>query len=136
MSNGSCLLTLKLHSFSQADDLFGASRKSNFIVLPWLPSGLDDSHLGHSIREGEVLFHVSVATLIRCNSIKLVHTVERSRSTLAHSSNFRSGTDCVRFIFSNRKSKASLGFAVGSCWHIALLLCCNDRSPPGSIFVL
>lgn len=36
---------------SQADGLVTTSRASNLIVLPWLPSGLDDSHLGHSIRE-------------------------------------------------------------------------------------
>ncbi|MGB0744536.1 MAG: hypothetical protein ACPGSB_08415, partial [Opitutales bacterium] len=55
--------------FSQADGLFMTSRFSNLIVLPWLPSGLDDSHLGHSIREGDVLFPVSVATPIQSNSI-------------------------------------------------------------------
>lgn len=55
---------------SQADGLFGTSRASNLIVLPWLPSGLDDSHLGHSIREGDILFPVSVATPIRYDSIK------------------------------------------------------------------
>jgi hypothetical protein len=69
-------------------------------------------------------------------ALVLVHTVERSRSTLAHSSNCRSVTDCVRFIPSNRKSKASLGFAVGSCYNTAFVsLCHNYRSPPDSIFV-
>jgi hypothetical protein len=70
-------------------------------------------------------------------AFSFVHTVERSRSTLAHSSNCRSVTDCVRSILSNRKSKASLGFAVGSCCHTAFSsLCRNYRSPPDSIFVL
>jgi hypothetical protein len=119
MSNGSCLLTLKLHSHFQADGLFETSRKSNIIVLPWLPSGLDNFHLGHSIREAEVPFRAWVATPIRCNSIDIVHTVELARSTLAHSSNYRSVTDCVRSLLSNRKSKASLGFAVGSCCRVA-----------------
>lgn len=121
---------------SQADDLFGASRNSNLIGLPWSPPGLGGFHVGHSIREDELLFPVSVATPIRSNSLSFVHTVEDSRSTLAHSSNSRSVTDCVRFLFPNRKSKASLGFAAGSCHNAAFSsLRCHYRSPPSSIFV-
>ncbi|MEM0967026.1 MAG: hypothetical protein AAGJ81_12840 [Verrucomicrobiota bacterium] len=122
---------------SQADDLFGASRYSNLIGLPWSPSGLDDFHVGHSIREGKVLFPAPVATPIRSDSVLFVHTVGHSLSTLAHSSNYRSETDCVRLYFPNRKVKASLGFAVGSRLGTAYLtLPLGHRSPPNSAIVV
>lgn len=64
-----------------------------------------------------------------------VQTVKRLNSTLAHSSNFRSLTDCVHLIVSNRNSKASLGFAAGSYPLFAFQPSEGDRSPPDSIFV-
>jgi hypothetical protein len=62
--HGSCLLPLKLHFPSQADDsLFGASRGSDLIVRPWSSPGSSDAFLAeHALRDGLFRFHIPAAT--------------------------------------------------------------------------
>lgn len=122
----------------QADDLFGASRNIESYCASMVtvrPGRL--STWGTQFAKMKSFFKYRLRHPYNLTAFDFVHTAEHSRSTLAHSSNYRSVTDCVRFLLPNRKSKASLGFAVGSRCHAAFSsLRHNYCSPPNSIFVL
>jgi hypothetical protein len=137
MGNGSCLLSLKLHSFlRRTASLRPPALRILLCFRSYRPAWTTPTW-GTQFAKATFFFRYRLRHPYHPTAFDFVHTVERARSTLAHSSNCRSVTDCVRSILSNRKSKASLGFAVGSRCHTAFSsLCHNYRSPPDSIFVL
>jgi hypothetical protein len=137
MGNGSCLLSLKLHSFlRRTASLRPPALRILLCFRSYRPAWTTPTW-GTQFAKVTSFFMYRLRHPYNPTAFGFVHTVERLRSTLAHSSNCRSWTDCVRSILSNRKSKASLGFAVGSRCNTAFnSLCHNYRSPPDSIFVL
>jgi len=137
MGNGSYLLTLKLHSLLRRTASLRPPAHRILLCFHGYRPAWTTPTWGTQFAKRTFFFPYRLRHQYDATAYSFVHTVERSRSTLAHSSNYRSVTDCVRFILSNRKSKASLGFAVGSCYPTAFLsLCDNNRSPPDFNFVL
>jgi hypothetical protein len=137
MGNGSCLLTLKLHSLLRRTASLRPPAHRILLRFHGHHPAWTTSTWCTQFAKLMFFFPCRLRHPHDATAFSFVHTVERSRSTLAHSSNYRSVTDCVRSILSNRKSKASLGFAVGSCCCTAFLsLHHNYRSPPDFIFVL
>lgn len=136
MGNGSCFLTLKLHFILRRTASLRPPAHRILLCFHGYRPAWTTPTWGTQFAKLKSFFTYRLRYQYDPTAFDFVHTVERSYSTLAHSSNFRSLTDCVRSILSNRKSKASLGFAVGSCRNTAFLsLCHNYRSPPDSIFV-
>jgi hypothetical protein len=96
--HGSCLLSLKLRSLSQSDDFhFEASRVSDLIVRPWsspvsrrLPGG------ARTPRRSVPFSHPGCDTGPFGGRFCLSKTAGWQTTTLAHSSNSRLQTDCVR----------------------------------------
>jgi hypothetical protein len=137
MGNGSCLLSLKLHSFLRRTASLRPPALRILLCFHGYRPAWTTPTWGTQFAKATFFFRYRLRHPYHPTAFDFVHTVERARSTLAHSSNCRSVTDCVRSILSNRKSKASLGFAVGSCCCTAFLsLRHNYRSPPDFIFVL
>jgi hypothetical protein len=102
--HGSCLLSLKLRFLSQADDFpFEASRSSDLIVRPWsspvprrLPGG------ARNPRRSVPFSHPGCDTGPFGGRFCLSKTAGWQTTTLAHSSNYRLRTDCVRPAVRNR----------------------------------
>lgn len=137
LGNGSCLLTLILHSFLKRTASF---RPPAFRILSrfhgYRPAWTT-STWGTQFAKTKFFFLYRLRHPYDPTAFGFVQTVELHFSTLTHSSNYRSVTDCFRSILSNRKSKASLGIAVGFCRSTTFSsLCYNYRSPPSFIFVL
>jgi len=137
MGNGSCLLTLKLHSFlRRTASLRPPAHRILLCFRSYRPAWTTPTW-GTQFAKVKFFFPYRLRHPYDPIAFGFVHTIEHSRSTLAHSSNYRSVTDCVRSILPNRKSRASLGFAVGSCRSTAFIsLCFDNRSPPDFNFVL
>jgi hypothetical protein len=137
MGNGSCLLTLKLHSLLRRTASLRPPAHRILLRFHGHHPAWTTSTWCTQFAKLMFFFPCRLRHPHDATAFGFVHTVERSRSTLAHSSNYRSVTDCVRSILSNRKSKASLGFAVGSCRRTAFFSrYSNNRSPPDFSFVL
>jgi len=137
MGNGSCFLTLKLHSFLRRTTSLRPPAHRILLCFHGYHPAWTTPTWGTQFAKVMFFFPHRLRHPYDTTAFNFVHTVERSLSTLAHSSNYRSVTDCVRFILPNRKSKASLGFAVCSCRNTAFSsLYYDDRSPPDFIFVL
>jgi len=109
MGNGSCLLSLKLHSFLRRTASLRPPALRILLCFHGYRPAWTTSTWGTQFAKVTSLFRYRLRHPYHTTAFGFVHTVERSRSTLAHSSNCRSVTDCVRSILSNRKSKASLG---------------------------